>query len=174
VSVSPATPLGRGMGQPLGRANISNALLNLLATAYPWANTPSLTAELPENVAAANMPALYVVIPQERSTQGQAFGLNTYERKYGALVYCKRDTVRGAQVFFSPFIEGILDSIDLCLRQGPIRLNGQTTNPPGSNQTLGGLVTNCWYDGVAKLINASTNVGQFAALTIPITVLVAN
>ena len=174
MSVSPATPFPRGAGGPLQRANISQALLSLLSTAYKWGNVPSLVAELPENVAANMLPALYVVIPREIGDQSQNFGQQRYQRKYGAVIYVKRDVVRGAQVFFSAYIEGIFDAVDLCIRQGPITPSGQTTNLPQTVQTLGGLVTNCWYDGEARLIGASTNVGQFATLVIPITVLVAN
>ena len=100
MSVSPATPFPRGAGGPLQRANISQALLSLLTTAYQWANTPSLVAELPENVAANMLPALYVVIPRELGDQSQNFGQQRYQRKYGAVIYTKRDVVRGAQIFF--------------------------------------------------------------------------
>ena len=174
MSVSPATPFPRGLGQPLGRARISQALLSLLATAYPWGNTPSLVAELPENVSANQLPALFLVIPREKADQDQNFGQQRYQRKYGAIVYLKKDTIRGAQMFFSPLVEGLLDALDLCIRQGPMTAAGQPTNPPQCAQQLGGLVTHCWYDGEAQLINASTNVGQLAVLTVPITVLVGN
>lgn len=174
MSISPATPLGRGRGSPVGRANVSLALLQLLTTAYPWANTPSRVAELPENIPANTMPALFLVIPREKSTQQDAFGLQRIERRYGAVVYCKKDSVRGAQMFLTDEMESILDSIDLCLKQGPLNKSGMPLNPPMGSQTLGGLVTNCWYDGEAQLVNASTNTGQFAVLAVPITVLIGN
>jgi len=174
TSPSPAFPLPRGAGQPLGRKRITQALLGLLQTAYPWATPASTVAQLPENIGAMNLPTLFLVIPREKSDQDQIFGPNRYMLRYGALICAKKDSVRGALSFFTTEMQDILDAVDWAIKQGPVKTGNVASNPPGAPQTLGGLCTNCWYDGETQLINVSTNVGQFGMLAMPISVLVAN
>ena len=94
--------------------------------------------QLPEELAAGQQPALFLVKPQEHIDQF-SMAMPIYKLTYYALILVYSPSVGIGPGEFSAeqLMDDILDAVDGAL-QAP-RL--------GEKQTLGGLVENCYIDG---------------------------
>jgi hypothetical protein len=142
------------------RTAVFQAVYNLLANAYPWSSAQRRLV-VPNNIAPGDQPALVVVYIGDAQSQGQAFQAIRKEYRLAAGVYIRADSEEPPYV--SDTICEILDAIDIAFEK---------TNPDGSEkplgqqQTLGGLVTNCWIDGEVFVDNEALQ--QQCVVGIPI------
>lgn len=118
------------------RKAVTAALYSILKGAYAW-QTADPRLMLPDDLAANQQPALFLVKTKERVDQSN-FAMPKYLLSYYALILVRaagvpEDLTNTAETR----LDDILDAVDTAL-QAPRR---------GEPQTLGGLVTNCWIDG---------------------------
>lgn len=111
-----------------------------------------------DQVAAGSQPALFMQQGPQRASRRREQGITTWEWTAVALVYFRCDTLRNDDDW--KFANTLLDSIEALL-QG---------KPPGSRQTLGGVVYDCYIDGEVGLYESIDDANQ-AVITVPITIL---
>lgn len=125
----------------------------------PGFTTISRVLEVPANVDASQMPALFIVEDWEGVGQQNMWGLAKYQLDYRLVVYAgmpDKSTGTAPGSVLNP----LLDAVDLAL---------QATVQPNEKQTLGGLVENCWING--KIFKVDGYLGQYIVAVFPISIL---
>jgi hypothetical protein len=140
------------------RKQVSLAVFNLLTAVAPpgsadWAfSERSLT--MYSELEAGQQPYLGMLCDNQRASQDRSFGATKWELHYTIQIYFQR----GPQDRnFGDSIDDFIDDIEASLATFPLQ------------NTLGGLVVNCFIDGEV-LVNPAIITGQ-AGIQIPITVL---
>lgn len=125
------------------RSQVFTALFDFLQTLPPppgsssW-KTISQTEVGPDDIPAANQPALILCRGPQNFSQ-RAYGVTKLQWRCFFLIYFRTDNLKTVTKYPDQITDPILDSIE------------QLFQPPLNNQalTLGGIVQNCWLDGMA-------------------------
>jgi hypothetical protein len=145
------------------REQAYEALWTLVQTVHPpggynqW-RTKSRRLALWDNVPPASQPALFLHKGIETVNQPQAYGAIQYSWQSQIWIYFRSDTLPQG-ILPDSEINNFLDAFDLVL-QGL---------PPGERQTLGGVIYQCFIDGVIAFDDGL--VDNQAVIIIPITML---
>lgn len=125
------------------RNQVFTALFNLLQTlpappgSTSW-KTFTQTILEPDDVPQTNQPALILCRGPQNFSQ-KAYGVTKITWRCFFLIYFRSDNLKTVNTYPDQVTDPVLDSIE------------QLFQPQGNDQafTLGGLVQNCWLDGMA-------------------------
>jgi hypothetical protein len=142
------------------RETIAAALFSLLAATQinsaPAFATTGRRAKIWGDVDPSKQPAMFLIHSGEQAVQSQPFGLTKWLLHFEVLIYLRVDPSPTATP--DTAINAFLDAIDAQMQSGS----------KGTNQTLGGLVTNAWIEG--SILIDSGILDQQVAMLIPLKV----
>jgi hypothetical protein len=122
---------------------------------YPF-KTVSRRARIWTNVTPSEQPALYLIKVSEGYDQS-TWGAARYRLKYLMLCYLRADAQ--PNVVAEVEINKALDALDATL----------AGKPPGTKQTLYGIVENCWIDGDVMIDTGILD--QQIVIVVPVSIL---
>ena len=156
------------------RVAIRNAMYNLLLLVTPPFKSNGKELGVPSNVEDYDMPALYIVKPEENVGEAQVYGLQRCDMMIHAVMYLRKAGTPSDQV--NPIEDQIDNLLDAILGQPGSHNSGvfNTMYPdgspkvPGEAQTLGGLVVDVRVHG--RIFIDSGIIGTLCVVEIPFAV----
>lgn len=129
-----------------------------LAGARAWA-TSSRKFQSWENAGVPNQPAMFLRQGRQQAAQKQALGLTEWTLRATCWIYCQHPSDQGSVP--ATLINNLLTAVKKVL--SPL--------PGESEQTLGGLVTNCWIDGTVLIDEGLAPMDTQSIVVVPIAIL---
>lgn len=143
----------------VSRESIALAFVGLfagLAGGSPF-NLISRVYQVPAQVDPGSEPALFIVEEDESINEKQAYGLEQYEFPFRLVIFGSMPDIRSG-VAPGSVLNPLIDTVD------------NAVNPlPGSVNTLGGLVVNCFING--RIVKAEGYLGSHVVAAVPVTIL---
>ena len=144
------------------RETVYTRLFNLIATTpVPGGGTWNLKGRRVldwDDVPPASQPAIFLHQTTQTADQNQAMFLTKWELNALVWIYFRTDASKDQATNPDTAVNAYLDAFEATI--DPV---------PGRKQTLGGLVENCWINGVC-LSNSGVDDGQ-GVIMIPLTLL---
>jgi hypothetical protein len=156
------------------RKTIRDAMYDLLSLVTPPFATTGKQITVPSNVENYDMPALFIVKPEENVVESQVYGLQRIDMMLHAVMYLRKSGTPDDET--NPIEDQIDDLLDQILGQPGSHTTGvmNTKNPNGTvkaigeAQTLGGLVADVRVHG--KIFIDSGVIGTLCVVEIPFAV----